>query len=302
MSLSQFCTDANWAWDSELGSAFHYMREDGQIRTIFRYQIPYPLGQECLILKKRKVPESERLPFYKNLVRCIQRQVVVSKYLSQANVNSILTYDTFEQERSDDGVASIYLETEQVWPILNHLLVGEVSALTVLDVMSRLAVILRDIYKDPVGLVHRGIDLREVYISAENKILMGGFFYAACSQLGPYPDYLFGGPSNLPSTVRQGGPGSHKTDIQTLSAIAWNLFSGLPYDTEWKLPRNIAPQYAFPELNSALIMGLSGDDEVCNAFRRRLSECRKILNKPGVTQTMVPIRKPQIKEFRVELI
>lgn len=299
MPLSEFCVESNWAWDSDLGSAYHYTRPDGEVRTIFRYQIPFSPDKEALLLAKYNIPAEERLRFYQNFVRCIQRQVNVSKYLEEEKVNSILTYINSEQIRSEQGTVSIYLETEQVWPILQHLLVGEVPAITVLDAVSRLAVILRDINREQIGVVHRALDLREVYISAKNKILMGGFFYASCQKLGPYPDFLCCSPAHIVSSVRHGNPGSHKTDIQALSAIAWNLFSGLPHDCEHTSARRIAPEYSFPELNNALLMGLAGEDEVCNIFRRRLSDCRKILNKAALPQMAIPIRSQRVQDIRV---
>lgn len=302
MSLSQFCTASNWVWDGTLGSAFHYERDDGQMRTVFRYDIPFPPDKEPFQLKLRKVSQSGRLAFYQHYVRCIQRQVTVSKYLSQANVNSILTYSKVEQERTEQGTTCIYLETEQVWPILQKLLVGEVPSLTILDVISRLAFILRDTAKEPVGVIHRGLDLNEVYISAENKILLGGFFYASCPKLGAYPDFLPGGPSNIPPSVQQGNAGSHKTDVQTLSAIAWNLFSGLPHNSVSDPYRRVSPEFSTPELTNALLLGQAGEDDICNAFRRKLSDCRKMLNKPDSPKVSVPIRSQRLKEFQVELV
>lgn len=302
MPLCDFCLDSNKAFDFSLGTAYH-SAQDGSVKTIFRIQIPFSSDRQLVEHKRRGVPQEKRLVFYQDIVRCVQRQITVSKYLTQANVNSVLSYTTVEQEKTEDGSTVLYLEcSQQVWPVLQHLLVGSVPALTVLDVISRLALILRDIAREPVGVIHRGLNLNEVYISADNKILLGGFYYAACPKLGAFPDFLPGGPANIPAAVWQGNPGSHKTDIQSLSAIAWNLFSGLPHDCEILTQRRTVPEFSFPELDNALLLGLAGEDEICNAFRRRLSDCRKLLNKPDSPQIAVPIRQQKLKEFRVNLV
>lgn len=299
IKLSEVCTEANLAWESELGLAYHFTNEDGEIRTVFCYQVPFPLDKEAIFLTKYGMSLKDRLPFYQNFVYCLQRQVNISGYLASENVPSILTYSRIEQGQDEYGATIIYLETEQVWPIMDHLLVGSVPQLTILDVISRISLILRDINRTSANVTHRGLDMREVYISGKNKILMGGFYYAGCnhSEAEPYKGYLPCGPTHLPQDYLHGQYGSHKTDIQMLSAIAWNLLSGLPHDAVLSGKRVIVPEFSFDALTETLLLGLSGTDEIGNSFRRRLTDCRKMLTRGDLPEIFVPIRTQYLKTF-----
>lgn len=299
MQLQDICIEKNFAWESRLGKAYHYEDEEGNAKTVFRYQIPFSPDKEAMFLSQYNVALADRMKFYQTLVRCIQRQVNVSEHLSSLGVPSILCFSRTEQEQAENGLVSIYLETEQVWPIMDQLLTNEVPSLTLLDVVSRLSIILRDIYKAPACVAHRGLDLNEVYINGSNRILLGGFFYASCEALGPYPEYLPCRPPHIPYQLAHGGPGSHKTDIQTLSFTAWNLFSGIPHDANWATKRMPLPEFASAELVEALLLGMAGEDEVCNLFRRKLTDYRKLLLKESKYQRLIPIRKPLLKDISI---
>lgn len=298
--LEALCTDAHLVWESRIGSAFHVTNETGEIKTVFRYQIPFPADKEAEFLARYNVPASDRLRFYKDFAKCIQRQIQASNLLAQAKVPSILTFSDMKQERSQDGVTSIYLESEQVWPIMDRLLVNEVSPINLLDVIRRLGMILRDIHKEELGISHRGLDLNEVYINADNKILLGGFFYADIPSAERYTDYLPMKPANLPAPLLRGEKGTLGADVQMLAIAAWNLFSGHPFDARLTSRRLVYAEYATDEIVEALLYGLSGADETCNAFLRRLSDCRKVLSKTAYAQTTIPIRRQRLKEFKVE--
>lgn len=302
MALSDVCTSKNFAWETELASAFHYRNEDGEVKTVFRYQVPLPPEKEAIFMAKYDVAANDRLSFYQNLVRCIQREVAISDYLTKAKVSSILTFSAVEQERDEKGVSYIYLETEQVWPVMKKLLTGAVPAITVLDVIYRLAVVLRDLGKEDVGVVHRGLDLNKVYINQEEKLKVGGFFYADCPGLGSFPDYLPTRPVNLPFVFLHGERGHQGFDLMTLSITAWNLLSGHPFDARLADSRLVFPAYATEGLVEALRIGMSGSLEYCNLFRRKLSDCRKQLVKTDYAQLAIPIRQQLLKEFVVEYI
>lgn len=302
MQFRDVCIESNLAWESNLGKVYHYTDEDGSVKTVFRYQIPFSPDTEAAFLRHYNIPASARMQFYQNLVRCIQRQVNVSTRLASLSVPSILTYSRVEQERGENDAVIIYLETEQVWPITDRLLGSDCSYLTLLDITSRLALILRDIYRSNAAVIHRGLDLREVYINSSNRILLGGFFYAHCNGLGSFPDYLPCNPPHVPYSLLHGDPGSHKTDIQTLSLSVWNLFSGIPYNAEWATKRMPVPEYAQSNLVDALILGIAGEDDVCNLYRRKLSEHRKQIARETTEPVLVPIRKPLQKKIEITWI
>lgn len=302
MVLAAACSPENVAWETDLLTAFHYRNENGEMKTVMRYQVPLDPDKEAVYIAKHGIAPAERMGFYQNLVRCIQREVSVSEYLNKADVPSVLSYSKVEQEKSEKGTVYIYLETEQVWPATEKLLCDSISASTLLDLIYRLSIILRDISKDGIDVVHRGLDLREVYINAENRVRLSGFFYAACPNFGEYPSYLPGRPVNLPYVLLNGDSGHQGYDIMTLAILSWNLFSGNPYDARLTSNRLVFPEYATEEITDALLCGMSGNPENCNLFRRKLSDCRKQLSKNGEAPVYIPVRRQLLKDFIVEYV
>lgn len=301
MSLADFCVPENLAWHEEAGVAYHYLKKtlSGEVeKTIFQYQIPFPPEMEAIYLAKYGLQSSDRLNFYQNLVRCIQREVDITSYLNKQNIGSILSFSEVEQIRDNNGIIHIYLETEKVYPILRQQFgANEISALTFIDILYRLAIIFRDINKAEV--VHRGLDLRKVYISTDNKIMLGGFFYSACPGVIPFTEYLPHTPPYLPKNLRQGSTGSQSSDIQSLSVLAWNLFSGGAYDLGFDPSYLVRPEYAPQEIIDILCLGIRCKDEECNSFRRQLLNARKMLNKTNYSQQMLPLPKQALVEFSV---
>ena len=172
--------------------------------------------------------------------------------------------------------------------------------MTVLGIFIRLATILRDIAKAPCAITHRGLDLQEVYLNANNKVLLGGFYYAHAPSFNGIPEYLPESPRYLQSVYGQGQKGSAATDTQVLARMLYNLFAGVPWDAAWNTEPFIAPEYAPPELLPVLQMGLRCAEDECNAFRKSLMACYKQLNKQEGSQIMLPIRRQLQKEFSVE--
>ena len=302
MSLSEMCVNENKVWETDLMTAFHCPDENGIIKTVMRYRIPLHAESEAIYLSKYDMAAEDRLAFYKNVVSCIQQQVAVSQYLQDAGVSSVLSFLSMEQERDKKGVSTIYLATEQVWPILDKLLVDRSDVLTLLDVIYRLGTVLKNINKEGIGVVHRGLDLRNVYINAENRIRLGGFFYAYCPIKSGVPSYLPGSPSPLDAVYSKGETGNETADIRTLSMIAWNLFSGLPHNTQIDTSRVVFPQYATEELAQLLWDGMSGSFESCNSFRRRLLNYRNQIKDTDYAKQMIPIRGQQLKTFSVGFV
>ena len=302
MALKDVCLPKNFAWESELADAYHYTNANGEMRTVIHYQIPLPSNKQNVFMARYNVAGTEMRGFYQNLVHCIQQEVSVSKHLTGHNVASILSFSAMEQSRDDKGVSHIYLETEQIWPLLDKVLVDPTPSITVLDVIYRLSVVLRDISKDPVYVVHRGLDLNEVFINRKNRIKVGGFYYASYPGSYSYPDYLPNRPSNLPIAFLNGEIGHQGLDLMSLALVAWNLLSGNAHDAKLNNSRWVFPRYATEELVDAIKIGISGNEETCHIFRRRLQECRKRLSKTDYSAQFIPIRKQALKDVSVEYV
>lgn len=300
MRLHDVCTEENLSWEETLCKVYQYTDEVGIPKTVFRYQIPFPPDKETVFLNRYRIPVAERLQVYQTIVRCIERQVAVSKYLASFGLSSILTYSRIEQEKDSGNVINIYLESEQVRPILDRVLGNSVPYMTLLEVISRLSLVLRDISKPEVNVVHRGLDLCQIYINENNRILVGGFFYADCPQLGAYPAYLPCSPPHIPELLKSGAVGSPRSDVYTLSKIAWNLFSGIPYDAEWATKRLAAPEYAYGDLSRILFDGMQlSSEDTGNSFRKQINDHRKQIMRENISLPIIPVRTAQLKEVSI---
>lgn len=301
MSLADFCIPQNLAWREISCSAYHYLKEtlSGNVeKTVFHYQIPFSKQDEAVYLAKYGLDNSERMGFYQNLVRCIQRNVDAVDYLRSHEVSSILTFSEVEQVRDENGVFHFYLESDRVYPILHQQLGStEISAITAIDIIYRLSLIFRDINK--YGMIHRGLDLQKVYLTADNKILLGGFYYASFPGTNTLTDYMPHTPPYLPKTLRNGGVGSQSSDIQSLSVFAWNLFSGGAYDLGFDPTYLVRPEYAPQQIVDTLLLGIRCRDSECNAFRRQWLNARKEVSKTAFAEQKLPLPKQVLIEFVV---
>lgn len=304
--LLEVCSPYNLAWKNGFVTGYHYKKENGEISTVFDYSIPFSKEEENLFCTRYNIPPDQRIHFYESLLKCIQREISVSNHLKEAGINSILTFSKADQAKDDKKVSHVLLETEQqVWPMVEKLFRDSISAISVIDVILRLSIVMRDIGRDPVSVVHRGLNLNDVYINSQEKILMGGFYYSAFpgGEVSDTP-YLPCAPANLSESFLKGEPGSQSEDIKMLAKAAWNIFSGNPHDSQLSMDRLVKPEYAPEELTDILLSGINGlsDDTQCNAFRRNLLSCRKTLNKTDYAKTMIPVHTQPIKAVRIDIM
>lgn len=269
-------------------------------RMVIRYRFPYSKSRESALLGAYNISPKERRDYYNTLLSMCERNIAISNYLKEAQVPSVLTFDQTYQLQEDTGIICIYcIPAVSVTPITQCLLSDDCSALTVLDIFLRLAHILRDISKTPMSPVLRYLDMDDVYLTQDNKILLGGFYYAAAEGLSPPPPYLQDAAPIITEELRAGATGDAGTDMHILARIAWNLFSGLPWDTAHTAESwNIPPRYAPTALLRTINIGLDGDAAECNSFRKRLMNCRKELAKADFAQIVIPACNPLKKEYR----
>lgn len=306
IDLHAMCKDGELVWSSEIYDAFCVKAEDGSAKTVFRYQIPLPGTRESIFMMKHQIRTSQRLSFYESLLKCIQHSVDISHYLMTQKTPSVVYFSDVQQAQ-ENGISYVYLETEEIRPIQFKELNGEVNGITLLDILVRLNIILRDV--NQAGVCLRQFDIDEVFLNQDGKILLGGFYYARGpggadgeTNLSNYPPYLPDAPPHLTESLKKGGSGSWGQDVQMVALAAWNLFSGVPVDACWDRSRGVFPTYATPEIVEALQIGLSGKDENCNLFRRKLLECRKKLNQTEYAKLNIPVRVFRFKEYREFLV
>lgn len=300
MTLREAIRNGPPSWTSDMAYGYHYTNDEGEEKTILHYQIPFDPEREAIFFARYGLTEADRGQFYQRYLVAIERQIRISECLQEAEIPSILTFSKVEQVRDNDGTTHILLETESVWPVTERLFNPSVSVVTALEVFIRLSYILRDISKARV--VHRGLDLREVYLSKENKILLGGFYYADGPGISSTAAYLPQRPVNLPKMFLSNVSGGQGQDIQTLAIIIWNVFCGVPYDARLSKNHLVYPEYATDYLVNALLLGLKGKAEDCNVFRRRLMDARKYYVQNEHMNIMLPFQRPLLKTFTVNYV
>ena len=203
-----------------------YEKSNGSLYSSFEYRIPFASEIETAVMTMYGVPPEGRRQFYQSVAYCISQQVKAADYLSRMGVPGILKYDKVFQEKNDDGMTVITLETEPVLPFTALYQGGAVSKLYMLDLVSRLSVITRDMHREVVGVSHRGPDMNEVYISQEGKVLLGGFYYSSLPGSARIPAYLNVRPPHLAAEWLAGNAGDQASDMNALAKI-WGRCSHL---------------------------------------------------------------------------
>lgn len=286
------------AWKGAFHSAYRIENETGHKMTMFQYDIPLPTEQEAVTFARFGIEPEVRGEYYQQVAKCVHRNVSISNLLRSNSVPSILTFEKVSQERNPKtGTTSIRLYSQEVWPIMDKLFQDEIPLLTLLDVFIRLSVIVRDMAKPPCEVSHRGISMDNVYLTADNKILLGGFYFSTAPSAPEISPYFHDKDRHLPPSLRNGASGSAATDMQTLSRILYNFCSGLPWDSEWASTPNIFPEYAPDALAQVIRFGMNCSVADCNIFRRKLLDCRKALSKTDAAQIYVPVSTPLRDQF-----
>lgn len=287
-------TSTTILWRTKYAAA--YMEEENMV---IRYRFPYSKQREAALLGAYQLTPGERLPYYQTLSAMVERNIAISEYLKEEQVQSILAYDHTFQKQEENGVICIYcIPEEPVTPLSCSLFHEDCNALTALDVFLRLTHILRDINKTPISPVLRYLDMDDVYLTQDNKIKLGGFFYATAEGLLQAPNYLQDAAPVVPADVRAGAPGNIGTDMRILSMIAWNVFSGLQWNCgHTSQTLKVPPAYAPSSLLKILELGLSGDPEQFNTFRKQLLQCRKELAKTDFAQVIIPMGHAMTRQY-----
>ena len=170
-------------WRTKYAAAF---MDNGKM-TI-RYRFPYANKREAALLGAYNLTPADRLPYYQNLSAMIERNLLVTEYLRDESVPSIITFENAFQKDEENNIICVYcLPSEPVTPITLSLFAADCNALSTFNVFLRLTHILRDIHKTPMAPVLRYLDLDDVYLTSSERILLGGFYYASANDLQAPP-------------------------------------------------------------------------------------------------------------------
>lgn len=281
-------------WRTKYAAAF---MDNGKM-TI-RYRFPYANKREAALLGAYNLTPADRLPYYQNLSAMIERNLLVTEYLRDESVPSILTFENAFQKDEENNIICVYcLPSEPVTPITLSLFAADCNALSTFNVFLRLTHILRDIHKTPMAPVLRYLDLDDVYLTSSERILLGGFYYASANDLQAPPPFLPDSAQLAPDDILRDENGSIGTDMYILCRIAWNIFSGLPWNSiHTPQSLRIPPRYAPPALIRVLELGLSGDPDCFYTFRKQMLQCHKELSKSEFAKLTIPMCAAHKKEY-----
>ena len=181
MALMELCTKENFAWSN--GNIEGYWVED---LTIFRRQIPLAPAAEARLMAGYGLGPDQRKDYYQTVARAIQHEIAVPNRLKELSIKNTLTYIAAEQAKSADGALVICQSAEgRLTPLCQSILHGTVPAITILDIISRLAIILRDLSQQ--GISHGNLSLGGIYLTEEQRILLGGWGYASGPKIPAAP-------------------------------------------------------------------------------------------------------------------
>lgn len=197
MTLKAICEESNFLWKNHYATAYQYRIDSETVHAVLRYQIPFPADEEKIFMERYGIAPGKRKEFYQNLLACIQQQIKASALLAQHEVASCIRFYRAEQDRDHKGTAYIYLETDNIRPIRESIFQDSTDSLEAVNIAARLALILRDIQKEPYNITIRAVDPNEIYVNDDNKLVLGGFYYASSPFLPVPPSFLPTRPQNI---------------------------------------------------------------------------------------------------------
>ena len=286
-------------WQTKYATAYRQNE-----KTIICYRFPHESNREAALIGKYGLLPGDRMEYYQTLSCAVERHFSIAELLHSAGVPNVISYSKTYQKKESNGAICVYaICDDAITPVTQSLLSEETKALDVLDMILRLSTtILRDVAKPPLSLSLRCLDLDEVFLTGDNRILLGGFYYATSPLLSEPPPFLPECPATTPPYSFLESPskiGANGADMQMISLIAWNLFSGLPWNTaHTSASFRIHPQHAPTSLLEVLKVGLCGKDQDCSVFRKQLLQCRKELAKTEFADIIIPFPTPMEKQYQ----
>lgn len=270
------------------------IQTDGKM--MIRYRFPFSENREASLLYHYGLSPGGRAAYYGALAQAVERNISISNYLTVQGVSSILSFSDTKQQKEPNGIICIYGTCAQpIQPASQTLLQGETNAMDVLDLFLRLATIIRDIHKAPFQINHRCLDVDDIFITEDKRILLGGFYYSTSPTLPAPQPFLPDHPAFSDLYQSQ----SEWSDLQQLCHIALNVFSGLCWDAQYpQHSPQIKPFYAPAPLLQLLISTVHARDGQPQAFRKALLQCRKDLSKTPFAQLTMALPTPLKANFR----
>lgn len=296
MELSELCTqETRNGWRHKYGNTYNSVDIDGENITIFEYCIPLPEHREAEVKLRYNLTDDDMPSYYRNLAIAVQHQFDSAKYLAENQVQSVISYKSVQTVKQG-RLTKIFLATQEVTPLLDSpLFTDSINTITALEVILRLATTLRDFGKLSMPFLHRGIDVEELYMTRENKILLGGFFYSSWGNNEP-PAYLPQHPANIPHELLEGEIGTAECDLYMLSSIMWSVFAHCPLGVELPTPL-VMPAYASDKIMDIISYGLFQGKDIM-VFRKMLLDCRKKILKEEIENPDIPLVAPYKSTLR----
>ena len=278
-------------WYGDVYSA--RVTHEGLPKTCHLTHIQIPLPEEKLSAAAEMfgLEEDDQDTFSAWFLSRIQNHVRTMLYLKENNVNNMVELwhaDLFENE----GAKHIYVMTPPYETYAETLEGKSLSVSELYGALVRISSLIRDI--GAVGLSHGDISLSSLYITEEDKIVLGDFYYTAPLNSAPNPDrYKFILPPHVREEDAVSGEVKANADLQGLCSLMWTMVNEIPADI--RTPYRTTLQKAPEDLSALLFATLGNEEAQLDSFRKSASSMLRAANKAsesyaGITFSVPPSR------------
>ena len=271
------------------------MTVNGQKKAmdVTHISLPFRTQREKAVMRYFDISKTGMQELYVDLAAAITNQVRISKKLYKKGVGSTMHIVASEVVDRGSSKKDIYLVTEHLRPLTDVYFNGKTTLTTIFSFACRAAVLIRDTHEkmdgDPIHI--RVFDPEQIFVDDSGMFVFGTFQYAY--QEGSTNEPLIPAetaPLHIDGKVQAGAPGSIGSDMHTLASVLWSLLNGDGFDKP--TPTGTPPKYATPAMVKALEIGLDGDPEMFNAFRKELQMIFRDLKKCEDGEIEVPVPLP----------
>lgn len=193
---------------------------------ITRIQLPFEPDREIVMQQMFGISNAELKEFYDWFWLLVKNHVQKSRYFAKHQAASVIRLLSAKVVNKDSGGKIIYLLTEPCEPALPAILSEETNLDTIMNLLIRMGIILKDISQEPHYIHHRGITAESFYLRADGKIGIGDFYFAYQDGVDEREiPYTFFEPQSAALWPTVPASEEPKQDINACCSIIWNILN-----------------------------------------------------------------------------
>lgn len=253
--------------------------------------MPFKADREKTVMDYYEISKQGMHELYTTLARCISNQANTTSYLNSKGVPSVMRILRNEVVNKNPHETDIYLVTEHLRPLKEVYFNGETTMLDIFNFGCRTAKLIRDIHAQShnANVTIRAIDPDQIFVDNDGRFVFGCFQYAytAGSNKKPIP-IAETAPFHVDGKVVTGSVGDLGTDMANLASILWGLLNGDGFEMPIQPG---SPQYATPQMEKVLTLGMTGDPELFPQFKKELDRIFNEIKKDGISDIKIPVHQ-----------